>query len=71
MTSAIQINKLQKVEIPSSELSNDGIVAFQLVEFKYTFYGKEMSDVLDTKIMENGSQIVIDGNGFIKAGYEL
>ncbi len=71
MKTAITTERLQRVNIPASELSNDGVVAFQLVKFSYSFYGKEMSDVIDTKIMNDGRQIVIDGNGFIKAGFEL
>lgn len=71
MNAAVKITKLKMIEIPASELSDDGIVAFQLVKFDYNFYGTQMSDVIDTKIMKDGSQIVIDGNGFIKAGYKL
>ena len=71
MTNAIQIEKLAKVEIPAEELTNDGIVAYQLVKFTYTFYGQQMEDVIDTKIMADGSQFVIDGNGFIKSGFQL
>lgn len=68
---AVTTRKLQRVENADKETLKMGIVAFQRVEFKYTFYGKEMTDYLDTKIMRDGSQIVIDGNGFIKAGYRL
>ena len=67
----MQITKLQRVENEDKEMLSYGIVAFQLVEFKYEFYGQSMSDVLYTKIMANGDQIVIDGNGFIKAGFIL
>lgn len=67
----LRITKLQKVEIPVQDLSNDGIVAFQLVKFEYSFYGKLQSDIIDTKIMMDGSQIVIDGNGFIKSGHQI
>jgi len=71
MSNAIKITKLGRTEIPATELRNDGIIAFQLVKFEFNFYGSETSDYLDTKIMADGRQIVIDGNGFIKGGTEI
>jgi hypothetical protein len=68
---SIKTEKLNKVENTDKQLKKQGIVAFQLVKFTYSFYGKVMSDVIDTKIMIDGSQIVIDGNGFIKAGFVI
>lgn len=67
----MKIEKLHRIECADAELKAQGIVAFQLVRFGYSFYGQDMTDVLDTKIMQDGSQIVIDGNGFIKAGYPI
>ena len=63
--------KLQRVENKDPETLSTGIIAFQLVKFDYTFYGSPQSDVIDTKIISDGRQIVIDGNGFIKAGTEI
>jgi hypothetical protein len=68
---AIKTTKLQRVENTDLEMLEMGIVAFQLVKFEYNFYGSEQSDVIDTKIMSDGRQIVIDGNGFIKSGHEI
>ena len=68
---AIKTTKLQRVENTDIETLGFGIVAFQIVKFEYTFYGSLQTDFLDTKIMKDGRQIVIDGNGFIKAGYEI
>jgi hypothetical protein len=65
------ITKFQRVENKDKETLAMGIVAFQLVKFDYSFYGNFQSDVLDTKIMSDGKQIVIDGNGFIKEGTEI
>lgn len=48
-----------------------GVVAFQLVKFTYKFFGSESISILDTKIMKDGKQIVIDGDGFTPAGTEL
>lgn len=71
MMTAIRVTKLQKVEVPAEYQKEEGCVAFQLVKFEYNFYGNLQSAIIDTKIMADGSQIVIDGNGFIKAGYEI
>jgi hypothetical protein len=71
MTTAIKIEKLTRVENTDKKMLNKGIVAFQMVKFTYLFYGSLQSEILDTKIMKDGSQIVIDGNGFIKSGSKI
>ena len=71
MTTAITTKKLQRVENTDAEFLKAGIVAFQLVKITYSFYGNEMNEIFDTKIMNDGKQIVIDGNGFIKAGFQI
>ena len=68
---AIKTEKLQRVENTDKQMKKQGIVAFQLVKFTYSFYGQVMTDIIDTKIMADGSQIVIDGNGFIKSGFTI
>ncbi len=65
----IEMKKLDRVEAPKGEYKN--IVAFQMVEFVINFYGNIESFLLDTKILKNGKQLVIDGNGFIPSGYEI
>ena len=67
----LEITKMQKVEVPAEYQKEEGCVAFQLVQVVINFYGKLIEDVLDTKILQDGRQIVIDGNGYIKAGYEI
>jgi hypothetical protein len=67
----IQITKLQKVEVPTEYQKEEGCIAFQLVKVVIDFYGKLIEDVLDTKILEDGRQIIKDGNGYIKAGHEI
>jgi hypothetical protein len=67
----MRITKLQRVECLDAEMLNEGIVAFQLVKINYSFYGNEMSDTFDTKIMKDGTQILINGNGFIKGGTQI
>lgn len=68
---AMEIKKMQRVEVPAEYQKEEGCVAFQMVEFTYVFYGKKMTEYLDTKILENGKQIVINGNGFIAGGTEI
>lgn len=67
----INITKLQRVDVPVEYQKEEGCIAFQTIKVVINFYGKLIEDVLDTKIMENGVQVVIDGNGYIKAGYEI
>ena len=59
-------------KIPENEQHNyDGVVAFQFVDFEITFFGKIQRFTLDTKILQNGDQFVIDGNGWIKSGTKI
>ncbi|CAB4131390.1 hypothetical protein UFOVP129_81 [uncultured Caudovirales phage] len=67
----VTVKKGALVANTDKQLLKKGIIAFQLVVFTINFYGKEIIDTLDTKIMKDGTQIVIDGNGYIKAGYQL
>jgi hypothetical protein len=67
----LEIKKLQKEEVPVEHQTEQGCVAFQMVIFTFDFYGKKMESVLDTKIFADGRQIVKDGDGLIKAGYEI
>ena len=65
------ITKLERVENTDAEFLSMGVVAFQLVKFSYNFYGSITESFLDTKIMKDGRQIVIDGDGFTAAGTEI
>ena len=67
----IEITKLQKVDVPVEYQKEEGCIAFQTIKVVVYFYGKLIEDILDTKIMEDGRQIVTNGNGYIKAGYEI
>lgn len=67
----VEITKMQKVDVPVECQKEEGCVAFQLVKVVIYFYGKLVEDVLDTKILQDGRQIVTNGNGYIKAGYEI
>jgi hypothetical protein len=66
----IIIEKQKLTKLPKEE-QYDGIVGFQMVKMTYNFYGKEIQDMHDTKIMEDGKQFVVNGNGFIPQGFEI
>jgi|LakMenE01Jun11ns_1017448.scaffolds.fasta_scaffold6305174_1 hypothetical protein len=65
--------KIKKLELVKNIETNEknAPIAFQLVEIVLSYYGNEQKFELDTKIMKNGDQIIIDGNGFIPAGTNL
>lgn len=67
----IEITKMQRVDVPAEYQKEEGCVAFQTIKVIINFYGKLIEDILDTKILEDGRQIVTNGNGYIKAGYEI
>ena len=67
---SIKIEKHSITEVPQKE-RYDGIIAFQFVKMTYNLYGKVIEEMHDTKIMEDGRQFVINGNGFISAGFEI
>jgi hypothetical protein len=62
-------NKGAVVYPPQGEY--DQIAAFQMVEITINFFGKIMTAWHDTKILHDGRQVVINGDGFIPAGYEI
>lgn len=69
-TKNIQITKQALVNVPAEE-QTDGVVAFQLCSFSYNMWGRDMVSTLDTKVMEDGRQFVIEGDGCIPTGFEL
>lgn len=67
----LKITKYERVENTDKEMLAKGIVAFQLVKFEIDFYGNVIESVQDTKIMADGRQLVIDGDGFIEKEFEV
>lgn len=65
----VDIEKLTRVEAPEGEYKD--IVAFQMVKFTIDFWGNKETFVLDTKILKNGEQRVISGNGWIEDNYKI
>lgn len=68
---AITLIKGQQVNTTDAQDLQNGITAFQLVKFIINYFGTEIETVHDTKIMQDGRQIVIGGCGYIKEGYEI
>jgi hypothetical protein len=66
----ITTNFKNRVEAPSDCIKS-GIIAFQVVEFTIDYLGAKIVSSHDTKIMEDGSQFVIEGDGFIPSGYQV
>jgi hypothetical protein len=60
-----------EVKNTNKEFLSLGVVSFQLVTFIVNFYGTKIETTHDTKIMNDGSQIVIGGCGYIPDGYKL
>ena len=68
----MKIKRLKLEPIVQKErFKDEGIAAFQMVEFTIDFYGVQEVFTKDTKILEDGRQFVIDGNGFIEGGFEI
>lgn len=53
------------------EFRRKGIVGFQLVTITFDFFGHPQKGTYDTKILKDGRQFVINGDGFIKDGFEI
>ena len=54
-----------------ADKNESGIIAFQMVAYSAVFYGSAVENTFDTKIMEDGSQIIIDGDGFFPSGLKI
>ena len=60
------------LEAPQAALQNDdGVVAFQEMEYSFLFFGNVVTGSFDTKIMADGSQSVVNGNGFFDSGHRI
>lgn len=71
MSKEITLKKFERVETTDKRDLDLGIVAFQLIEFSIDFYGNKIETTHDTRIFKDGTQEVIDGCGFIPAGYKI
>lgn len=60
---------MARVEAPADEYAD--ITAFQMIEYVIDYFGNKITGCLDTKIMKDGRQMVIGGDGFFSDGYEI
>ena len=65
----IKIKRFNKVDA-KGKCDDINIVALQIVEFTVSGIFNDRF-ILDTKIMKDGTQLVIDGNGWVKDGYDI
>ena len=66
---SIEITKLARIDAPAGEYAD--IAAFQMIEYVIDYFGNKITGCLDTKIMKNGRQLVVGGDGFFADGYEI
>ena len=66
----ITVERFKKEENIDKETFPE-VAFFQMVDFHIDFYGKKMVLREDTRIMLDGRQFVINGNGFIPQDFEL
>ena len=64
----VTVNKKAMVQAPAEDFP---VVGYQMVEFVIDFFGNEIICIHDTRIMEDGSQFVIGGDGYIAHDYEV
>ena len=68
----LKIKKLGKIIIPANQQKEYGeTIAFELVEFTINYFNVVDTFTLNTRINKDGTQSVIDGNGWVKDGYIL
>ena len=65
-----KIERLKFEPIKNNE-DQPTLKGFQMVKFEVDFYGNIQKFSLDTKITNEEKQLVVDGNGFIKAGTDI
>ena len=66
----IEFTKRNMIEA-DQDFKNQGIMGFQIVDFRINYFGNIIETSHDTKIMADGSQYVIGGCGYIKEGYQV
>ena len=69
----MKIKRLEKVAANQEDAyyKKAGIVAFQLVEITFNGLEKPYKGTYDTKILKDGSQVIINGDGFVREGLNI
>jgi len=62
----MKIEKSFLIQIPSEYQKEENAVAFQKVKITFEYFDQTISEIFDTRILANGEQRIIGGNGFIK-----
>lgn len=70
MNEKIAVRRLGRVKADEAKCGDSNILAFENVEFTISGLFNDQF-VLDTKIMKDGRQLVIDGNGWVDYGYDI
>lgn len=61
-----------KINRGSLDVVDQGdLIGFQMITYTIDFHGNEITGYLDTKVMSDGRQLVIDGDGWIKSGTDI
>lgn len=68
-----EIKKHEFIEVPQNDedYKREGIVGFQLITITFDYFGSQQESTYDTKILKDGRQFVINGDGFIDDGFEI
>ena len=56
------------INVPADHQASEGCVAFQLISYVINYFGSEVKGSFGTKIMADGTQIIVDGDGFFESG---
>ena len=74
MEFSAKVTKIEKApitDVPAEYQADLGCKKLQFVWITYNFFGAVRTCKFDTKILDNGDQIIIGGNGFFKDGTKI
>jgi len=66
LSKAVKVRKGAITEVPAKYQEEYGCVAFQFVYLTYYYFTVKLEDRFDTTILADGTQFIVNGNGFIK-----
>jgi hypothetical protein len=65
----MKIEKGLLTKVPLEHQIEENAIAFQKVKITFKYFGQEISNIFDTRILANGEQRIIGGNSFIEHDY--